>query len=116
MLVHFHTDASRTYPGFQITYSVVEGMPGCGGVYTRYQDEIRSPSFNGNYPNDIQCEYKIQLSEKSRIKLTFLSFDLEEAEGCQFDYVAVSDPSNIICYVYYQCTYRFIRVVLAMRL
>ncbi|KAJ3659671.1 hypothetical protein Zmor_011346 [Zophobas morio] len=95
VLVHFHTDASRTYPGFQITYSVVEGMPGCGGVYTRYQDEIRSPSFNGNYPNDIQCEYKIQLSEKSRIKLTFLSFDLEEAEGCQFDYVAIYSGGTV---------------------
>nr|XP_008192422.1 PREDICTED: cubilin [Tribolium castaneum] len=89
VLVHFHSDMDKNYPGFQITYSVVEGMPGCGGVYTRSQDEIRSPMYNGNYPNDIQCEYKIQLTTKSRIKLTFLSFDVEDSENCQFDYVAI---------------------------
>jgi cubilin len=64
-------------------------MPGCGGVYTGHQGEIRSPSFDGSYPNDIQCEYKIQLSQESRIKITFVSFSIEDSENCQFDYVAV---------------------------
>lgn len=65
-------------------------MPGCGGVYTSHQDEIWSPTYDNAYPNDLFCEYKIQLDEKSRIKLTFLSFSLETSDQCQFDYVAVS--------------------------
>ncbi|KAH0809453.1 hypothetical protein GEV33_013339 [Tenebrio molitor] len=95
VLIHFHSDSSQTYPGFQITYSVVEGMPGCGGVYTGHQGEIRSPSFDGRYPNDIQCEYKIQLSQESRIKITFVSFSMEDSENCQFDYVAVYAGSTV---------------------
>ncbi|XP_068906568.1 cubilin-like isoform X2 [Tenebrio molitor] len=95
VLIHFHSDSSQTYPGFQITYSVVEGMPGCGGVYTGHQGEIRSPSFDGRYPNDIQCEYKIQLSQESRIKITFVSFSIEDSENCQFDYVAVYAGSTV---------------------
>lgn len=64
-------------------------MPGCGGVYTNDQGEIRSPSLNGVYPTDITCEYKIVLSENNRIKITFLSFKLEDSELCEFDYVKV---------------------------
>jgi cubilin len=71
-------------------------MPGCGGVYTGHKGEIRSPSFDGRYPNDIQCEYKIQLSQESRIKITFVSFSIEDSENCQFDYVAVGTK-------YYKC-------------
>ncbi|RZC32589.1 cubilin, partial [Asbolus verrucosus] len=93
-LVHFHSDNAVNYPGFQITYSVVEAIPGCGGVYTRHQGEIRSPSYNGNYPNDVLCEYKIQLGTKSRIKLTFISFALEDSDGCQFDYVSIHAGST----------------------
>lgn len=90
MLIHFHSDESGNYPGFQITYSVVEGIPGCGGVYTAQQGEIRSPTYDGTYPADALCEYKITLGEKVRIKLTFLSFSLEESEECKFDSVSVS--------------------------
>lgn len=89
--MHFHSDATGNYPGFQITYSAVEGLPGCGGTFTAERGEFGSPGYDGQYPPDVTCEYKIVLPEKSRIKLTFLSFSLEEATDCTADYVAVSD-------------------------
>lgn len=88
--VYFHSDESGNYPGFQITYSAVEGLPGCGGTYTSERGEFHSPGFDGEYPPEIICEYKIKLPDKSRIKITFLSFNLEESSDCAADYVAVS--------------------------
>lgn len=90
MHIHFHSDESGNYPGFQITYSVIEGLPGCGGTFTSEMGEFRSPEFDGLYPSEITCEYKIKLPNESRIKITFLSFALEESSDCTADYVAVS--------------------------
>lgn len=90
MVVYFHSDETGNYPGFQITYSAVEGLPGCGGTFTLERGEIRSPGYDGEYPPEVTCEYKIQLSEKSRIKITFISFNLEESSDCSADYVEVN--------------------------
>lgn len=32
--IHFHSDGVDTDYGFQLTYLILEGMPGCGGVFT----------------------------------------------------------------------------------
>lgn len=88
--MHFHSDDSGNYPGFQITYSSVEGLPGCGGTFTAERGEIHSPGFDGEYPPDIACEYKIKVSQNSRIKITFLSFRLEASSDCSADHLTVS--------------------------
>lgn len=66
------------------------GIPGCGGVFTSNEGELYSPSVKGQYPPDLICEYKIQVLEQSRIKITFLKFDLEEDEECYYDYLEVN--------------------------
>lgn len=94
--MHFHSDESGNYPGFQITYSAVEGLPNCGGTFTAERGEIHSPGYDGEYPPDVTCEYRIRLPEKSRIRITFLSFNLEESSDCGADYVEVSKAIIVI--------------------
>ncbi|KAF5295928.1 hypothetical protein FQR65_LT10359 [Abscondita terminalis] len=94
VMIHFHSDASETYPGFQISYSVIESIPGCGGVYTSSSGEISSPIENGRYPPDITCDYKIQVPQNLRIKLIFLNFDLEDEPNCSFDSLAIHEGGS----------------------
>jgi hypothetical protein len=69
---------------------VVVGFPGCGGVLTAPSGDILSPSHPDRYREDMDCEWHIQLPVGERIRLTFLTFSLEDSQGCLFDFVAVS--------------------------
>jgi cubilin len=70
---------------------VVIGFPGCGGVLTAPSGDIQSPNYPSRYREDMDCEWHIQLPLGERIRLTFLTFSLEQSSGCYFDYVAVSN-------------------------
>lgn len=85
----FHSDQDGNDAGFQISYSVVEGVPGCGGTFTATSGEISSPiSYVDNtYPDNLLCEYLIKLPKDNRISIQFNKFHLEASEGCRFDYV-----------------------------
>lgn len=63
--------------------------PGCGGVFTRNSGEFGSPTFNGNYPSSVTCDYLIQTMPNTKIKVTFLSLDIEEHTSCQYDKISV---------------------------
>lgn len=93
--VHFHSDESGNYPGFQITYSAVAGVPGCGGIFTAEHAEFQSPIFEGDYPPDLVCEYQINVPVQSRVRLTFLSFHLEDSPSCHADYLAVRNLNDL---------------------
>jgi cubilin len=90
-LLYFHSDGDSNDAGFQITYSVVEGIPGCGGTYTQNSGELKSPSqhVDGTYPHNLMCEFLIQLPANSKIQIKFLKFDLEENADCDFDFLEV---------------------------
>uniref|UniRef100_A0A0P6JSL8 Putative fibrillin n=1 Tax=Aedes aegypti TaxID=7159 RepID=A0A0P6JSL8_AEDAE len=95
--VYFHSDEDGTDSGFQISYSVIEGIPGCGGVYTKTEGEISSPRRyeDNKYPNNLICEYLINLPEGSRINVQFNRFQLESSETCKFDYVEMFDGRTV---------------------
>lgn len=88
--LHFHSDEDSTDAGFQIHYTVVEGIPGCGGTFTESSGEFGSPMKDGAYPKNLMCHYVIRLPTDNRIRLTFKSFSLEDSSTCIFDYVEVS--------------------------
>lgn len=69
---------------------VFAGFPGCGGVLTAPSGDILSPNHPDRYREDMDCEWHIQLPVGERIRLTFLTFSLEDSPGCYFDFVAVS--------------------------
>ncbi|XP_077300380.1 cubilin homolog [Arctopsyche grandis] len=94
LTIYFHSDAYNNDYGFQLSYSVVEGIPGCGGIYTQDNGEIIPPMLKGNYVVNMMCEYSIRLPKDTTMKVTFLSFDLEDSTSCRFDYVAIYDGSS----------------------
>lgn len=98
LTLHFHSDESETDTGFQIHYSLIEGIQGCGGTFTAPTGEFGSPLENGEYMNNLDCHYLIKMprNTQSPIKLTFSSFHLEGQmeNACPFDYVAVSKIEN----------------------
>lgn len=91
LTLQFHSDDDGTDSGFQIHYSLVEGIQGCGGTFTGKSGEFGSPIQNGVYPKNIECHYLIKLPRRNetRVKLSFSSFKLEGSSSCSFDYVEV---------------------------
>lgn len=63
----------------------------CGGVLTGLSGVITSPDYPENYPNNAECRWIIRAVPNSIIKLVFADFQMENNEGCNFDYVAVYD-------------------------
>ncbi|XP_050497170.1 cubilin-like [Diabrotica virgifera virgifera] len=88
--IHFHSDGKDNYPGFQITYSIVEGVPGCGGVHTAAEGVITSSHAD---TGDLSvCQYKIQGGSDTKIKINFMRFDLPA--GCSFNYLELHDGAD----------------------
>lgn len=96
----FHSDSISTDAGFQIHYSVVEGLPGCGGTFTDSDGEFGSPLKDGSYPKNLICHYVIRLPIDNRISVTFKSFQLEDNSACMFDYVEVLCYRNLSQYIH----------------
>lgn len=97
--IHFHSDGDSSDVGFQIAFSVVEGIPGCGGTYTTPKGDIMSPTniADGKYKHNIICDYVIQLPKDSRVRIVFKTFVLEDSDGCKFDKVEVNVCIKIVC-------------------
>ncbi|KAH0568173.1 hypothetical protein KQX54_019308 [Cotesia glomerata] len=93
--VHFHSDDHGQDLGFQLTYSSIEGMPGCGGVYTAEQDFISSPNDKSTYLPNLLCEWKIQLPVGERIRITWIDFDIEDSDHCAFDSVQIYEGPDM---------------------
>ncbi|XP_060536860.1 cubilin [Cylas formicarius] len=89
VLIHFHSDNNTNYRGFQLTYSTVDGVPGCGGVFTFDNGIIKSAELTDAAPETIECDYTIQTMRKTRIKLTFLELDVPDDSNCRDNYVAI---------------------------
>ncbi|XP_055528454.1 cubilin homolog [Wyeomyia smithii] len=91
--VYFHSDEDNNDAGFQISYSVIEGIPGCGGTYTKPEGEINSPTrYEDNlYPHNLNCEYLVQMPQGSKIEVRFNRFHLESSDSCKFDSLDMFD-------------------------
>lgn len=94
LVVHFHSDGIGTDTGFQIHYSAIEGIPGCGGTWTAASGELTSPKQDGRYLRNLQCEYRIRVPADSRIQVTFVEFDFEYDVGCEFDSVSIYEGGS----------------------
>lgn len=92
--LHFHSDGENTDTGFQLHYSVVSGIPGCGGTFTGLSGEIASPMKDGEYHNNIECEYLIKMPPGSRIEVEFTDFSLEYHSECSFDFLELYEGGS----------------------
>uniref|UniRef100_A0A8C3F7U3 CUB domain containing protein 2 n=1 Tax=Chrysemys picta bellii TaxID=8478 RepID=A0A8C3F7U3_CHRPI len=87
MSIIFHSDKHVASQGFSAAYR----KDVCGGVLTGLSGMITSPDYPENYPNNAECRWIIRAVPNSIIKLVFTDFQMENNEGCNFDYVAVYD-------------------------
>lgn len=67
----------------------------CGGVLTGLSGIISSPGYPLEYSNNADCSWTVHVSNQSVVSLVFLDFQLENNEGCNFDYVALFDGPTI---------------------
>ncbi|KAG5286459.1 hypothetical protein AALO_G00015080 [Alosa alosa] len=87
MSIIFHSDRHVAHRGFSVGYR--KDM--CGGVLTGLSGIISSPGYPQDYSNNADCSWTVHVSNRSVVSLVFLDFQLENNEGCNFDYVAIFD-------------------------
>ncbi|NXA31451.1 CDCP2 protein, partial [Eudromia elegans] len=94
LLVVFKSDFNIGGRGFKAYfYSAGE----CQEVYTAIRGNFSSPQYPSFYPNNLQCQWTIQLPPGYRVKVFFLDLELEDRSsltgGCDYDHVAAFDGS-----------------------
>ncbi|XP_028328899.1 CUB domain-containing protein 2 [Gouania willdenowi] len=91
MSIIFHSDRHVAHRGFSVGYR--KDM--CGGVLTGLSGVIASPGYPEDYSNNADCSWSIHVSNVSVVTLVFWDFQLENNEGCNFDFVAVFDGPTV---------------------
>ena len=91
LFLRFISDPSMQNRGFKVFYQTIE--TGCGGLMTGESGSIESPDYPNFYFSNMNCEWKIRVSEGSLIVLYIAAIDIEVlANGrCQFDYLEFFD-------------------------
>nr|XP_038037174.1 deleted in malignant brain tumors 1 protein [Anas platyrhynchos] len=62
----------------------------CGGLISNSSGMLQSPNYPGNYPNNADCVWEIQVENNFRVALTFRDVALQNSR-CQYDYIEVYD-------------------------
>ncbi|KAM4604952.1 CUB domain-containing protein 2 [Polymixia lowei] len=91
MSILFHSDRHVARRGFAVSYR--KDM--CGGVLTGLSGIISSPGYPQDYSNNADCSWTIHVSNSTVVSLVFLDFQLENNEGCNFDFVALFDGPTV---------------------
>ncbi|KAG9343291.1 hypothetical protein JZ751_014272 [Albula glossodonta] len=91
MSIIFHSDRHVAHRGFLVGYR--KDM--CGGVLTGLSGIISSPGYPLEYSNNADCSWTVHVSNRTVVSLVFLDFQLENNEGCNFDFVALFDGPTV---------------------
>ena len=72
-------------------------MPNCGGVYTEDADIIQTQLMNTafQYSMTYECDYKIIVNKKMRIKLYFTAFNIIKMGSTCLEHVTVCNMFNM---------------------
>jgi len=93
MFLSFKSDASVQRKGFKASHSTV-----CGGrlLADVNMEHLYSHAKFGDqdYGKKEECEWMIEASEGRRVRLRFLSFDIEHEQDCSYDFVEVYDGED----------------------
>ncbi|XP_071985256.1 CUB domain-containing protein 2 isoform X2 [Engystomops pustulosus] len=94
LLVVFKSDFNIGGRGFKAYFSSGE----CQDVLIAVTGNLTSPRYPDMYPNNIICQWNIQLPPGFRIKLFFRDLELEEmnslTDECDYDYLAAYDGAS----------------------
>ncbi|XP_021261216.1 CUB domain-containing protein 2 isoform X2 [Numida meleagris] len=85
LFILFKSDFNIVGRGFKAHFYSGE----CQEVYTTIKGNFSSPQYPNFYPNNLQCQWSIQLPPGYRIKVFFLDLELEARSsltgGCDYD-------------------------------
>uniref|UniRef100_A0A8C4K029 CUB domain containing protein 2 n=1 Tax=Dromaius novaehollandiae TaxID=8790 RepID=A0A8C4K029_DRONO len=91
LLVVFKSDFNIGARGFKAYFYSGE----CQEVYTALKGNFSSPQYPNFYPNNLKCQWTIQLPPGYRVKVFFLDLDLEGrsslTDACDYDHLAAFD-------------------------
>ncbi|XP_019627287.1 PREDICTED: trypsin-like [Branchiostoma belcheri] len=60
--------------------------------------QFSSPGHPNNYPINTQCSWRITVPEGKLVRISFLTFDLEDSSGCGYDSLVVHDGDSALDY------------------
>ena len=95
LLVEYNSLRSASYNGFLATYETIKERPAnysCLGKESSLEDdqgEFASFSYPLHYPNNVKCSWRIDRPAGFIVQLTFHSFNLQQSENCEADYVEI---------------------------
>lgn len=93
MFLSFKSDASVQRKGFKAVHSTV-----CGGRLSADVniEHLYSHAKFGDHDYDKkeECEWMIEAAEGRRVRLRFLSFEIEHEQDCSYDFVEVYDGDD----------------------
>ncbi|XP_054713870.1 cubilin-like [Uloborus diversus] len=101
----FHSDSGTARPGFMIhvkqvpcdtpltTTPIAPPTKPCGSRLEGPSFELQSDNYPRNYDPHQRCEWIVTKAHPGvcAMELTFLAFDVEMSEGCQYDYFLLQD-------------------------
>ncbi|XP_062436363.1 deleted in malignant brain tumors 1 protein-like [Rhea pennata] len=95
LAVLFRSDGSVTRKGFRAFYnsSLPNTTPAsysCGGLLSYSSGTLQSPFYPGNYPDNADCVWEIQVLSNFRVTLTFRDIQMQGGR-CLSDYVEIYD-------------------------
>ncbi|XP_066929338.1 cubilin-like isoform X2 [Clytia hemisphaerica] len=93
MVVEFRTDGDGDFKGFKA--SVVAADQDCTASFYGSEGIIHSPQYPGLYDNRRDCLYTmVSEDSKSAVQITFNTFELEQSEHCEKDFIEVYDGDS----------------------
>lgn len=106
MMIAFYADGSYNSKGLNATFEAVKVTSNtqthetaCTKKVTLHGDHgtITSDLYDGSteYPNDLLCRWAISAPPGKVITLTFNTFETEEDEDCQYDFLRITDGHSV---------------------
>ncbi|KAM6215214.1 cubilin [Rhynchocyon petersi] len=89
LTLRFVSDSRRSYAGFHATY--VASSSACGGTFYMTEGTFNSPDYPEMYPSNVECVWNIVSSPGNQLQLSFITFQLEDSQDCNRDFVEIRE-------------------------
>ncbi|XP_028815099.1 cubilin [Denticeps clupeoides] len=91
LFVHFVSDGSVAFSGFNATYQTVDSL--CGGTFnaTTSPQTITSPMFPYAYPPFTSCRWILDAPPQENVKVAVQQFHLQSSQSCSANYLEFKD-------------------------
>ncbi|XP_054159895.1 LOW QUALITY PROTEIN: cubilin-like [Oppia nitens] len=82
----------NTFGLFRATYTTSTSY--CGGTFTSHEGVFQSPAYPNSYPLETECIWIISASPGNRVTFNFITFNIEESDYCNTDYLELRENDS----------------------